>query len=118
MLKSKKKKIIFLANCNRFVFPLAAFLIPALLTRFSGRGMGIMLLYLGISLVIFSAYNIIGALLKWKHIYCALQSMTRKKMTPDNIEWYEFGFADKYGAPLIFTALYIAMLILYFCGVS
>ena len=113
MWHSNKRKIIFLAYCNRFVFPLSSFFVPVLV----GGNDRIRLLYLGISFLVLSVYNIVGVLFKWKHIYCAHQSMSRKKMTPDNIEWDTVTFADKYGIPIVFIVFSIIAFVCYFINV-
>lgn len=107
---NNKKAIVFLAYCNRFVFPLIAFFVPIL---FGGNDKTSMLC-LGIAFCILSTYNILGVLLKWKHIYCAYQSMSHKKMTPDNIQWDTLSFADKYGLPFVFIVASVGAIICYF----
>ena len=96
MWHRNKRKIIFLAYCDQFVFPLISFFVPIL---------------------VLSVYNIVGVLFKWKHIYCAHQSMSHKKMTPDNIEWDTVTFADKYGVPIVFVAFSIVAIVCYFINV-
>lgn len=110
MWHSNKKNIIFFAYCNRFVFPLISFFVPILV----GGNDRIRLLYLGVSFFVLSVYNIVGVLFEWKHIYCAHQSMSHKKMTPDNIQWDTVSFADKYGMQIVFIAFSIILVICYF----
>lgn len=109
MAHSNKKAIIILAYCNRFVFPLLAFFIPV----FVGSNNSTRVLYLGISLFCLAAYHVIGVLLKWKHVYCALQSMAHRKMTPDNIQWDTVGFADKFGLSIVLILFSVALLFLF-----
>ena len=113
MWNSSKKKIIFLAYCNQYVFPLLCFFVPILV----GDNERVRLLYLGVSFFVLSAYNIVGVLLKWKHIYCAHQNMSHRKMTPDNIQWENVSFADKYGVPILFIVFSIVATVFYFINV-
>ena len=110
MWHSNKRKIIFLAYCNRFIFPLISFFVPV----FVGGNDQIRLLYLGVSFFVLSVYNIVGVLFKWKHICCAHQSMSSKKMTPDSIQWDTVSFADKYEMPIVFIVFSIVAIVCYF----
>ena len=40
--------------------------------------------------------------------------MSRKKMTPDNIQWDTVSFADKYGMPIVFIVFSIVAIVCYF----
>ena len=113
MRNSNNKTIILLAYCNRFVFPLISFFVPI----FVGCDDSARVLYLGISFFALSVYNIVGVLLKWKHIYCAHQSMSHKKMTPGNIQWDTLSFSDKYALHIVFVVFSIVAIVCYFANV-
>ena len=87
-----KKIIIFLTYCNRYVFWVASIAIPIIIANDKHT----IMLFWGFSILILSLYNIIGTLLKWKHIYCTLQNISHQEMTPDKTEWDKFSFSDKY----------------------
>ena len=72
------------------------------------------LLCLSISLLLMAAYNMIGYLFRWKHIYCMHQLSNRRRMTPENIQWEEMTFADAYGIPLVFTIVGLIGIVCYF----
>ena len=113
MWHSNTRKIKFLAYCNRFVFPLISYFVPI----FVGGNDRTRLLYLGVSFFALSVYNIVGVLFKWKHIYCAHQSMSHKKMTPDNIQWDTLSFADKYALHIVFVVFSIVAIVCYFANI-
>ena len=113
MSELNKRIIIILAYCNRFVFPIAAIVVPIIFADNSHKKF----LFWGISCVILAIYNTLGALLKWKHIYCALQDMTHQLMTPDKIDWKKFSFSDKYGIAIVLSALAGVIFVLSFFNV-
>jgi hypothetical protein len=110
MWENDRRRIIFLAYCNRYILPLLCFFVPV----FIGRDDRITLLYLGVAFFLFSLYNIVGTRLRWRHIYCAYQNGCRKKMTPEHIRWDDVSFSDKYGLPILFAVIAFAAFACYF----
>lgn len=65
----------------------------------------------GIGFLAFAAYNLIGYLCRWKHIFCLFQSFDHQKMTPDDIDWDQVSKKDAYLVPGIFAAVGILLLV-------
>lgn len=107
MAKRKGKKqsstyIIFLAYFHRYGWIASM----ALTTYFTKR-----ICVIGISCILFSIWNFLGYMLKWKHIYCSYQNAHHMPMTPDKIRWDTVKKADIYGVSAIFMILGIALLL-------
>ena len=88
-----KHIIIFLAYCNRYILPISVVAVPFVLANDAHKKF----LFMGVLGLILSLYNILGVLLKWKHIYRSLQDISHQTMTPDKINWNKFSFLKKYG---------------------
>lgn len=104
----KNRYIILLAKLNRFVFPLLAAGIPALMWFLRGGNLN---LTLGISMMIFGGYNLYG-FGRFRHIYCAWQMVKREPLTPDHIEWDRVPKSDGVWVPMFFVGIGIVNLIL------
>lgn len=102
-----------MAVCYRAVLPALCIFVPLIIGKGATRET---VMYLGISMLLLAAYSVIGALCRWKHIYCALQRLVHKKMTPDDIRWDSFGFSDKYGAPIVLIIFSAICFACYFLG--
>ena len=72
------------------------------------------LLLIGIGLILYAVYSIVGYRLYWKHIFCSWQNAHRKEMTPDRIRWGAISKTDAYGAPVIFAIMGVFMILGYF----
>ena len=92
--------IIILAYLNRYVFLIAAIMVPLLLLDKEHRLLGT-----GIGCVVYAAYNLFGYLCRFKHIYCSYQDISHQKMTPRKIDWRKIKRSDAIGVPLIFIFL-------------
>lgn len=66
----------------------------------------------GISILVFSAYELIGYLCKWKHIFCSFQNAYHQKMTPDKIDWEKVSKIDAYMIPFFLAICGIILLLL------
>ena len=75
------------------------------------RSMRAMSVSMGIGLICYGVYEIIGYCLRFRHVYCAMQNMYRQKMTPDHCEWERFPKTDWYGAPAVLIAWGVAVLL-------
>ena len=102
----KRFLIIFLAYANRYLYPVII-LIVLLYGKLRSNYFPA-----AISILIFSAYELIGYLCKWKHIFCSFQNANHQKMTPDRIDWGMVSKADAYGCPCIFAIFGILLLII------
>ena len=109
MWPDEKRRIIILAYCNRFVFPLAAMFVPLFIKHAQLLGYGISLSFLAL-------YNILGTLFRCKHVYCAHQDRAHQKMTPENIQWDRVSFSDKYGLPIVFAVLAVVCFLCFAWG--
>lgn len=114
MLKNQHNRtILFFAYFGNYILP--TFLVLAsLLSKLISKDDETILLCLSISLLLMAAYNMIGYLFRWKHIYCMHQLSNRRRMTPENIQWEEMTFADAYGIPLVFTIVGLIGIVCYF----
>lgn len=113
MWKGDKNKIVFLAYFNRYIFPM----VSMLLAFFLADNKHEILINMAVVSLVLGLYNILGALLKWKHIYCSLQNVSRQVMTPDKIDWREFSFSDKYGMGILLSSFAVIIFILSFVNV-
>lgn len=102
----KNVLIIVLAYANRYLYP-GIILLVLLYGKSSSN-----YIPAAISILAFSAYELIGYLCKWKHIFCSFQNVNHQKMTPDHIDWGKVSKADAYGCPCIFAVFGILLLLL------
>ncbi len=98
--------IIVLAYANRYFYPLL------ILLFLSFGKLNSNYIPTGISILAFSAYELIGVLCKWKHIFCSFQNAYHQKMTPKEIDWEKISKIDAYGIPCIFAIWGILLLLL------
>lgn len=98
--------IIILAYANRYLYPL---LLLSILAWAKGTSN---FMLAGISILVFSAYELIGYLCKWKHIFCSFQNAYHQKMTPDSIDWDLVSKTGAYLIPGIFALFGVILLLL------
>lgn len=98
--------IIILAYANRYLYPL---LLLSILVWAKGTSN---FMPAGISILVFSVYELIGYLCKWKHIFCSFQNAYHRKMTPDSIDWDLVSKTDAYLIPGIFALFGVILLLL------
>ncbi len=101
--------IISLAYAHRYIYPILICAVPILL------GGEYMLLAMGVGCILFSAYNLLGYICRWKHIYCSFQSMYHERMTPNDIRWHKIKKSDIYGESAIFGIFGIGVVIFCLC---
>ena len=65
----------------------------------------------GLFVIVYSIWTLLGYLLKWKHIFCSFQDAYRKPMTPNKINWNKVKKKDVYGIFAIFFILGIGIII-------
>ena len=65
----------------------------------------------GLILIIFSLWTLLGYWLKWKHIFCSFQDAQRMKMTPNHISWDKIRKGDVYAVSATFFVLGLALII-------
>ena len=106
--KTRNKVIIALALAHCYLCPV---LIALISLTFGGENL---LLFMGIGCCLYAAYTIVGYNLRWKHIYCSIQTAHRQKMTPDNIRWGTLKKSDVYGVPVIFGVLGVICIVCHF----
>ena len=112
-MKFNRRRIIILAYCNRYLFPVLAWLAPMLLVPIHKNGF-LSLLSLGLSVLIFAVYQLVGYLLRWSHILCSYQKAYRMEMSPGSPDWGWIKKSDAYGIPAVFGVLGIALIVLAF----
>ena len=95
-------KVEKLALLNRYVFPVAAVLAPALICWFLKIDL---LIPMGIGCYVFGAYQLIGYKRRWDHIYCSIQIFKKQPMTPENIQWDRISKFDATALPIAFVIL-------------
>lgn len=113
MKKRRKRKhptnsicIIILAYANRYLYPLLILFVMAF-GRVTSN-----FVPTGISILVFAAYQLIGYLCRWKHIFCSFQNAYHQKMTPNRIDWDIISKVDAYCIPCFFAILGIIFLFL------
>ncbi|MBR3764481.1 MAG: hypothetical protein IKK57_08030 [Clostridia bacterium] len=104
---AQHRTIILLAWCHRYVFLIAAPLLPLLLARSKSDALAGM----GVGMLCYGLYTLLGYLLRWKHIYCSFQSIAHVPMTPGNIRWHTIRKGDVYGVSAIFIVMGLAMIL-------
>ena len=103
---TNSKYIIILAYANRYIFPFILLII-----MFFGKVKSNYVPF-SISLLVFSAYQLIGYLCRWKHIFCSFQNAYHQKMTPEQINWDSISKFDAYGCPCFFAVLGVLFLLI------
>ena len=103
-----RNKIIFLAYLHRYVYPIMVIVLPMLI------GMEYALLGIGIGFLLLALYDLVGYILRWKHIYCSHQEAHREKMTPDDIKWHTIKKSEAFGLPAIGVFMGITFINVYF----
>ena len=98
--------VILLAYVNRYLYPLLILLILSFGKLESNYTPA------AISILVFSAYELIGYLCKWKHIFCSFQNAYHQKMTPNHIDWDKVSKIDAYAIPGFFAVCGILLLCL------
>ncbi len=66
----------------------------------------------GLILIVYSIWTLLGYLLKWKHIFCSFQNAYHMKMTTNRINWEKIRKTDVYGVPTIFFIFGLALIII------
>lgn len=56
-------------------------------------------------LFLYGSYLLLGALLRFRHIYCYYQNAYHLPMTPESINWNTLKRSDYYGVPAVFMVL-------------
>ena len=98
--------IIILAYANRYLYPLSILCVMAIGEATSN------FVPTGISILVFAAYQLIGYLCRWKHIFCSFQNAYHQPMTPYRIDWDIISKADAYCIPCFFAIFGILFLFL------
>lgn len=99
--------IVVLAYLNRYVFIVAPLILPLCFSHTKQE----YYLGVGIGICIFAAYELIGYLFGFRHIYCSYQDAYHQRMTPNKINWNKIRTADALGIPVIFFILGMALII-------
>ncbi|MCF7923618.1 MAG: hypothetical protein K9L64_00765 [Candidatus Izimaplasma sp.] len=79
-----------------------------------------MLIGMSTFMLIMAIYLLMGAIFRFRHIYCMYQNANHQEMTPNKIYWNSMKNSDIYGVPIIFIVIGIAGLtvgILGICGI-
>lgn len=103
--------VLILAYLHRYGF-IGIFALPFLWAR----NQRTYLLSMGIGCCIWAAYDIIGYLRRWKHIFCSWQSASHKEMTPHHIQWRNIRKRDTFIPAFLFAALGITALAFAICA--
>ena len=102
--KTSAKIVVTLAYFHRYGW-LATMMVPIMIMP------KLMPYTVGICLILFSLWTLIGYKLKWRHIYCSFQNAYHKKMTPYSINWSEIKKSDIYVIFVLFLILGLMILI-------
>lgn len=65
----------------------------------------------GLIVILFSLWTLLGYWLKWKHIFCSFQDAQRMKMTPNHIRWDQIRKGDVYAVSATCFVLGLALII-------
>lgn len=75
-----------------------------------GKGM-VAFLSVACTFWIYALWSFLACIFKWKHYYCSMQLLNKKRMTPDDIRIEDLSFFDRYGTPIIFAIAGIIFLL-------
>ena len=67
----------------------------------------------GILILFFSIWNAYGYKKKWRHIYCAYQSMSHQQMTPCYIDWDNVKKREVIGISV--TEAFLGIMMIFIC---
>ncbi|HAQ56749.1 MAG TPA: hypothetical protein DCR44_05070 [Acholeplasmatales bacterium] len=56
-------------------------------------------------LFLYGCYLLLGALLRFRHIYCLYQNANHLPMTPEDVHWNTLNRSDYYGVPAVFMVM-------------
>ncbi len=68
---------------------------------------------LGIFLLTYAVWTLVGYLLKWKHIYCSWQNAYHEKMTPSSTNWRHIDKKDVWCVTFLFCLAGFVVLIVF-----
>ena len=103
--KTRNRVIIALACVHRYIWPYFIIFVSLAV------GGSNLLLLMGVGMVLYAAYSVIGYQLRWKHIYCSYQNAYREEMTPQHIRWGRIKKSDAYGIPAIIAVIGIGAIV-------
>ena len=101
--------IEILAFAYRYVYLILIMLLPIFAREYS-------LLAMGIGLLLYAAYRVIGYRCRWKHIFCAWQLLHRQSMTPNDIRWHMIKKSDVYSLFAIETIIGVVSTMIHLLG--
>lgn len=104
---SRHTWIILLAYWHRYVFLILSVVLPLMMARTRTDA----LTGMGIGMLSYGLYTLIGYLLRWKHIYCSFQSTAHQRMTPGDIRWRLIRKSDVYSDAGIFSGMGLALIL-------
>ena len=70
-----------------------------------------MLISMGVGLLCFGVYTLVGYCYEWRHVFCMYQNMYHQKMTPEKCDWGKIKKTDAYGFPTIFMVFGIGAIV-------
>ena len=105
--KQRSNRVLLLAFFLRYGLPVGVGILAVVVGRITNSGKAVVLA-LGVGCILMGLYELLGYLLKWKHVYCAYQNEYHQDMTPDMVNWRKVRKCDAYGVPIIFIVLGIA----------
>lgn len=107
----KQEKIKSLASFAKTILFLLCF-VPAVIVAGITKNTMITFIAVGGGVLLYSAYFTIGILCKFRHVYCALQSINKMPMTPDEVNWNMFTTTEKWMRPIMYAIIGIIVIIL------
>lgn len=105
--KQRSNRVLLLAFFLRYGLSVGLGILAVIVGRITNSGQAAVLA-LGVGCILMGLYELLGYLLKWKHVYCAYQNAYHQDMTPDMVNWRKVRKSDAYGVPIIFIVLGIA----------
>jgi len=70
----------------------------------------------GVFFLAYGFYILIGAIKKFRHIYCMYQNAYHQEMTPNEIYWNTINNSDLYGLPIVFLIFGVGSLVVGILG--
>lgn len=94
----------------RYIIPFVMVLVPLIFAPVFGGTKGA-LIVIGILFLLYAGYLLLGYFKKWTHIFCYYQSLDRKPLTPDKVDWSKLRQGDVFIMPALHALVGIGVLL-------
>ena len=110
MWENDRRKIIFLAYCNRYILPLLCFFRAGIYRERRPHNVTVFGRFIFPVFIVQHRWHAASVA---AYLLC-LPKRVSQKMTPEHIRWDDVSFSDKYGLPILFAVIAFAAFACYF----